>query len=60
MDKPRPLYADANRLIQVLTNLLNNATKYTPRGRRIDLTTKLTDRDVVVTISDFGDWHSRR
>ena len=36
-DRPLPLYADANRLTQVVTNLLNNAAKYTPPQGRIDL-----------------------
>ena len=33
-----PLYGDQNRLIQVLTNLLSNAHKYTPSGGRITIT----------------------
>lgn len=32
------LYGDQNRLIQVLTNLLSNAHKYTPTGGRITIT----------------------
>jgi signal transduction histidine kinase len=31
-DKVPPLWADKNHFIQMLTNLLDNAIKYTPRG----------------------------
>lgn len=48
------LYADANRLTQVLTNLLNNAAKYTPREGRIELTAQHTGNDVTFTVSDSG------
>jgi CheY-like chemotaxis protein len=48
------LYADANRLMQVLTNLLNNAAKYTPREGRIELSVEGTITEVVVTVSDSG------
>ncbi|MGQ9887471.1 MAG: sensor histidine kinase, partial [Aggregatilineales bacterium] len=36
-----PLYGDQNRLIQVLTNLLSNAHKYTPAGGRITITAEI-------------------
>jgi PAS domain S-box-containing protein len=48
------LYADANRLTQVLTNLLNNAAKYTPRQGRIELSVEGTTTDVMVTVADSG------
>jgi PAS domain S-box-containing protein len=53
-EKPLLLYADANRLTQVLTNLLNNAAKFTPREGRIELTVQGTGSEAVVTVSDSG------
>jgi PAS domain S-box-containing protein len=53
-DKPLLLYADANRLAQVVTNLLNNAAKYTSREGRIELTAEHTGGEVIVTVSDSG------
>jgi PAS domain S-box-containing protein len=48
------LYADANRLTQVLVNLLNNAAKYTPRQGRIEVSAEGTATEAVVTVSDSG------
>jgi PAS domain S-box-containing protein len=48
------VYADANRLTQVLTNLLNNAARYTPRQGRIELSAQGTNTEVIVTVSDSG------
>ena len=48
---------DAGRLQQVFWNLLNNATKFTPEGGRIRVTTQNTDDgggQVRVTVSDTG------
>jgi signal transduction histidine kinase len=53
-EKPLLLYADANRLTQVLTNLLNNAAKFTPREGRIELTVQGTGSEAIITVSDSG------
>jgi len=53
-DKQILVYADANRLTQVLTNLLNNAAKYTPRQGRIELAVEGTTTEAIVTVSDSG------
>ena len=48
------IYGDPVRLEQVFSNILNNAVKYTDNGGRIWLTSRLTDRHVIVTIADTG------
>jgi len=52
--EPIHLQADAIRLSQVLSNLLNNGSKYTKPGGRIALVAVREDRDVVLTVSDSG------
>jgi PAS domain S-box-containing protein len=53
-EQPLWLNADANRLTQVFTNLLNNAAKFTPREGRIELAAQHSDSEVIVTVSDSG------
>jgi two-component system, sensor histidine kinase len=48
------LQADPVRLSQVFSNLLNNATKYTPPGGRVSLAAVVEDGAARVTISDSG------
>jgi PAS domain S-box-containing protein len=48
------LHADANRLTQVLTNLLSNAAKYTPPKGRIELSAEREGGDVLIAVSDTG------
>ena len=48
------LRGDANRLREVLQNLLDNAVQYTPAGGRIELSGSHTDNQVVLTVSDTG------
>ena len=45
---------DPNRLTQILSNLLNNACKYTPHGGRIWLTARRQGREAVVSVQDNG------
>jgi signal transduction histidine kinase len=46
--------ADAERLVQVICNLLNNASKYTDDGGRIELKAFREGGDAVVSVRDSG------
>ncbi len=49
-----PVWADANRVAQVVTNLLSNAHKYTPAGGSIRVTVRAADGTVGVEVRDTG------
>ena len=53
---PEPLQvdADATRLSQVFSNLLNNAANYTEPGGRIELRADASDTEITVSIRDNG------
>jgi signal transduction histidine kinase/CheY-like chemotaxis protein len=46
--------ADPTRLIQVVTNLLENAVKFTPEAGRIRVSLRAVDSDALLTIQDDG------
>jgi len=48
------VYGDATRLEQVVTNLLDNAVKYTPPGGRVEVTIVADGNDAVLTVEDTG------
>jgi signal transduction histidine kinase/ActR/RegA family two-component response regulator len=48
------IFGDYKRLVQVLTNLLQNAAKYTPEGGRIVLRMEVSDAQVVFVVADNG------
>jgi signal transduction histidine kinase len=52
--EPIELDADATRLAQVFSNLLNNAAKYTPPGGRIELEAEREHGQAVVRVRDSG------
>ena len=52
---PVTLDADATRLVQVFSNLLNNSTKYTEPGGRISVIAERNGAHARVVISDDGD-----
>jgi two-component system phosphate regulon sensor histidine kinase PhoR len=45
---------DFSRLREVLQNLLDNATQYTPAGGRIEVSSLRTGQEVVTTVTDTG------
>jgi PAS domain S-box-containing protein len=53
-DVPLEVIADPVRLCQVVSNLLNNAAKYTPAGGRITLSARQEAAQAVVCVEDTG------
>jgi PAS domain S-box-containing protein len=51
---PVPLDADAVRLAQVFSNLINNAAKYTPKGGHVWLTAERQAGRLAVSVRDTG------
>lgn len=49
-----PIEADPTRLVQVLVNLLSNASKYSPLGRPIDLAIEVAGSALRVSVADRG------
>lgn len=52
--QPIVLEADPIRLVQILCNLLDNASKYTPGGGEISLSASIEEETVVIRIADNG------
>ena len=48
------VYADKDKIIQVLVNLIDNAIKYSPAYSRILITTQIHSKKLYVTIKDQG------
>lgn len=48
------VYVDADRLHQVLANLLSNAMKFSPKGGRIAIRARQVEDSVVVEVADPG------
>ncbi|RYZ87657.1 MAG: response regulator, partial [Proteobacteria bacterium] len=53
-EKPLRLNADSTRIIQVISNLLTNAAKYTPQCGKIELIAEQDKNDAVISVKDNG------
>lgn len=58
-EEPVYLEGDQVRLVQVVSNLLDNAAKYTPAGGRIWLSVTAENGDATITVRDTGEGISR-
>ena len=52
--QPVTLFADPTRLTQVVSNLLNNAARYTPRGGVIELAAECQGEELAISVRDNG------
>jgi two-component system sensor histidine kinase BaeS len=50
-----PVSADADRVVQVLTNLLGNALRHTPAGGRVAIDAEVRENAVVFRVEDTGE-----
>ncbi len=55
-DKKKSLYVDidANRFMQVIDNLINNAINYSPEGSNIEVDIKENSKNAILSITDHG------
>ncbi|UVW27631.1 ATP-binding protein [Massilia sp. H6] len=54
MEPPLYVSGDRTRLVQVLSNILNNAAKYTPAGGRLGLRITAEEDEAVIAVRDNG------
>lgn len=54
LPEPVKLFADPGKIDQVLTNLLNNAYKFSSEGGRIEVNVKREDSEIIFSVSDEG------
>jgi two-component system CheB/CheR fusion protein len=48
------LFADKDRISQVLINLIVNAIKYSPKADKVIISTQLQTDEIIVSVQDFG------
>ncbi|MDB5029780.1 PAS domain-containing sensor histidine kinase [Mucilaginibacter sp.] len=53
-DNELMIHADARCIDQVMINLLNNAIKYSPQSKRVEITVTNNGQDATVSVRDFG------
>ncbi|MBD2465396.1 response regulator [Oscillatoria sp. FACHB-1407] len=51
---PSNMFADGDRLKQIIANLLENAIKFTPEGGQVTVRLECVDSEVHITVTDTG------
>src|SRR5207245_5265753 len=54
-DEPVPMWGDAARVQQVVSNLLTNALKFTPAGGRVGVRLESRETRAVIEVNDSGE-----
>ncbi|SDE95897.1 two-component system, chemotaxis family, CheB/CheR fusion protein [Mucilaginibacter pineti] len=54
LTKPVRVYADRNRISQVITNLVTNAIKYSPDANSVELEIECSDDEIRLNVRDYG------
>ncbi|WP_437918770.1 ATP-binding protein [Sphingobacterium sp. LRF_L2] len=50
----KTVYADKDKIAQVVNNLITNAAKYSKSGTKIGINCKCDDTDIIISVSDEG------
>jgi len=53
-DHPVVVYADAQRIKQVITNLLSNASKFATRGTRVEVKAEVDAEAFLISVTNWG------
>lgn len=53
-DEPFTANVDSNRFMQVMSNLLSNAAKFSPAGKPVEISITRHDNNIRVSVSDHG------
>jgi PAS domain S-box-containing protein len=52
--QPLTVYADHDRIAQVITNFLTNAIKYSPESNKVEVSVEIKDAEVQIGVKDYG------
>lgn len=54
MEKDAKIYADSDRLMQVMNNLMSNAAKFSPKGSTVEIATIRHAGGIRISVTDHG------